>query len=86
MLREGNSKKAGIVTLYHGNYNFGGLLQAYALPTALEKYLGITAEQIDYACKWQEQPKDKPSLKNLINSIGYQFFSMLKKKNLQKRK
>ncbi|MDD7016125.1 MAG: polysaccharide pyruvyl transferase family protein, partial [Firmicutes bacterium] len=86
MLYEGKSEKAGIVTLYHGNHNFGGLLQAYALPTALEKYLGITAEQIDYACKWQEQPKDKPSLKNLINSIGYQFFSMLKKKNLQKRK
>ena len=86
MLYDGKSEKAGIVTLYHGNHNFGGLLQAYALPTALEKYLGITAEQIDYVYKWQEQSKDKPSLKNLINNIGYQFFSMLEKKNLQKRK
>ena len=46
MLREGTSEKAGIVTLYHGNYNFGGLLQAYALPAALEGSLNISAEQI----------------------------------------
>ena len=87
MLYEGKSEKAGIVTLYHGNHNFGGLLQAYALPTALEKYLGITAEQIDYVSKPQGQPKEKyePSLNNLINNIGYKFFTMLEKKNLQKR-
>ena len=45
-MRSENDKVA-IVTLFHGNYNFGGLLQAYALPVALEKYLEIAAEQID---------------------------------------
>lgn len=28
-------EKAGILTLYYENYNFGGLLQAYALPKIL---------------------------------------------------
>ena len=88
MLREGNSEKAGIVTLYHGNYNIGGLLQAYALPAALEGSLNISAEQIDYIFKWQERPAEKstPSLKNLINTMGYRFFTRLETKNLQKRK
>ena len=88
MLREGNSEKAGIVTLYHGNYNFGGLLQAYALPAALACFLNISAEQIDYIVKWQERPAEKstPSLKNLINTMGYRFFTRLETKNLQKRK
>ena len=43
-----DKKKIGIVTLYHGNYNFGGLLQAYALPNAIKNYIGLEAEQIDY--------------------------------------
>lgn len=47
-MHQGKSEKAGIVTLYHGNYNFGGLLQAYALPNAIKKYIGLEAEQIDY--------------------------------------
>lgn len=84
----GKSKKAGIVTLYHNNYNFGGLLQAYALPVALERYLGISAEQIDYAFKYQEQQKikNKISIKNIIYYIGEVFFTKSEKKNLQKRK
>ena len=61
MLREGNSEKAGIVTLYHGNYNFGGLLQAYALPAALEgstchrwveSTIECLAEQWKHQCGW----------------------------------
>ena len=43
--RISKNKKVGIITLYHGNYNFGGLLQAYALPVAIKKYLGIEAER-----------------------------------------
>ena len=84
----GKNKKVGIVTLYHKNYNFGGLLQAYALPVALEKYLGISAEQIDYVFQYQEQPKTKDtiSLINIINNIGYVFFTKLENKSLQKRK
>ena len=88
MLHQGKSEKAGIVTLYHGNYNFGGLLQAYALPVALERYLDIPAEQIDYVFKPQELAKSENS-KSFINAIyyfGYIFSTNLDKKNLQKRK
>lgn len=35
------SEKVAIITMYHGSCNFGGLLQAYALPAALEKHLQI---------------------------------------------
>lgn len=41
-------EKVGIITLYHKNYNFGGLLQAYALPLAIKKNFEMDAEQIDY--------------------------------------
>ena len=83
----GKSEKAGIVTLYHDNYNFGGLLQAYALPVALEKYLEISAEQIDYVFKAQEKPETKHtiSLINIIYYIGYVILTKIEKKSLQKR-
>lgn len=42
-----NKKKVAILTLYYQNYNYGGLLQAYALQKALTK-LGYQAEQISY--------------------------------------
>lgn len=84
----GKNEKVGIVTLYHDNYNFGGLLQAYALPVALKRYLEILAEQIDYVVSFQEQPKTKNtiSLKNIIYQIGYEFFTKLERKSLQRRK
>ena len=79
--------KVGIVTLYHGNYNFGGLLQAYALPTALEKYLGVSAEQIDYVFKPVfSKEKNTVSVLKIINSAGFMFFQILNKNNLNKRK
>lgn len=81
--------KVGIVTLYHGNYNFGGLLQAYALPAALEKYLGITAEQIDYVwCPEQEKEqkeKESVSLRKLVYLFGVYFFNRLEKRHLKHR-
>lgn len=40
-------KKIAILTLYYHNYNYGGLLQAYALQKSIEK-LGCQAEQISY--------------------------------------
>lgn len=40
-------KKTAILTLYYHNYNYGGLLQAYALQKAITK-LGYQAEQISY--------------------------------------
>ena len=64
--------KVGIVTLYHNNYNFGGLLQAYALPTALKKYLGIPAEQIDYLCN---NGKPITSSKYIKNRNSFVFVS-----------
>lgn len=87
MLCKGKNKKAGIVTLYHGNHNFGGLLQAYALPVAIERYLGIPAEQIDYDFKPQVQPiaKQAISIIGLLYSVEYKFFVILEKRNLKKR-
>ena len=38
-------KKVGIVTLYHNNSNYGGLLQAYALQKSID-YMGFDVEQI----------------------------------------
>lgn len=38
-------KKIGIVSLYYGNSNYGGQLQAFALPFVLKK-MGANAEQI----------------------------------------
>lgn len=40
-------KKTAILTLYYHNYNYGGLLQAYALQKAITE-LGYQAEQISY--------------------------------------
>lgn len=57
-----NHNKCGILTLYHNNYNMGGLLQAYALQNVLSK-LGYNAELItlDYlyqnALQIQSSPK-----------------------------
>ena len=39
--------KIGIISLCHKNYNYGGMLQAYALPKAFEK-IGVNAQQICY--------------------------------------
>ncbi|MCM1334431.1 MAG: polysaccharide pyruvyl transferase family protein [Bacteroides sp.] len=40
-------KKVAIVTLFHGNYNFGGQLQAYALQKVIAGY-GIECEVVNY--------------------------------------
>lgn len=45
-----NQKKIGILTLYHKNFNMGGLLQAYALQKSLKK-LGYDAEMIAFDYK-----------------------------------
>lgn len=39
--------KIGIISLCHKNYNYGGMLQAYALPKAFEK-IGVSSRQICY--------------------------------------
>ncbi|QEK18906.1 hypothetical protein LAJLEIBI_02929 [[Clostridium] hylemonae DSM 15053] len=40
-------EKCGIITLYHKNYNYGGILQAYAMVKIMGE-LGYDAEIIDY--------------------------------------
>lgn len=81
-------RKAGILTFYNQNYNFGGLLQAYALPTALKKYLGVSAEQIDfnYGSKLKNKEKEKVSLYNIIYKSGIAFFRFITSKKLKNRK
>lgn len=39
--------KVAILTLYYKNYNYGGILQAYALQNAIEN-MGYSSEQISY--------------------------------------
>lgn len=88
-------QRAGILTLYHENYNFGGLLQAYALPKVLKEYFKIEAEQIDYipATSTTGKKTQKKEKKNLfeycyqsIYQLGIIFFHTVCKNHLQQRK
>ena len=82
----------GIITFYHENYNFGGLLQAYALTTAIQKYFGLSAEQIDYALSIGRDNAASYShakvcrMGNPVYRLGIWFFSRLEHTNLSKRK
>lgn len=85
------NEKIGIITFYHQNLNFGGLLQAYALPRALKLYLDINAEQIDCVFIYSEdfmqsQKKKKRNIKGSLYQIEILFLSKLKQKNLNKRR
>ena len=88
------SKTVGIVTVYHKNYNFGGLLQAYALPVALKKYFDLEAEQIDYVDSYisdsDQNREEKLSLVmciyQFVYRIGILFFAKLNEKRLFQRK
>lgn len=88
-----NKNKVGIITTYHANYNFGGLLQAYALPKVLKDYFGIEAVQIDYIPTERktkdEENKKKGLYKYLYEKIykfGIFFFDKVNKNNLNRRK
>lgn len=86
--------KVGIITLYHANYNFGGLLQAYALPKVLKEYFELEAEQIDYIPIEQKlQNKIVGKKKNILQylyqmayNFGIVFFDILCRKKLKQRK
>lgn len=78
------NNKVGIVTLYHANYNFGGLLQAYALPKVLKEHFGIEAEQIDYVPTVQSVKEEQDNKKGIakcfyriIYNFGIFFFRKL---------
>ena len=72
-------KKTGILTLYYNNMNYGGLLQAFALPFVIQKHIGIPAEQIRYSHQNTGTDlctsKSKKSLS--IYQLGINFFSAL---------
>ena len=72
-------KKTGILTLYYNNMNYGGLLQAFALPFVIQKHIGIPAEQIRYSQQSTGTDlctsKSKKSLS--IYQLGINFFSAL---------
>ena len=66
--------KVGIVTLYYNNYNFGGLLQSYALPYVLENVYHLNAEQITYMLHQDDvlNVGDNKAEKKTVFQIGYQ--------------
>lgn len=91
--KKSEKNKVGIITLYHGNYNFGGLLQAYALPKVLKEYFGIEAEQINYVPTEQKIKKKKQGKNNILQylykivyNLGIVFFAGVHKKHLFQRK
>ena len=73
------NEKVGIITFYHQNLNFGGLLQAYALPIALKLYLDINAEQIDcvfiYSEDFMQSQKKKKKRNISLYQVGILVFS-----------
>lgn len=90
--RMSEKAKVGIITFYQDNYNYGGLLQAYALPTALQKYFGLYAEQIGYVMSFGEDAAARSSngkvfrIGNLIYRLGILFFRNVEHSNLSRRK
>ena len=72
-------KKVGIITFFYNNMNYGGLLQAFALPFVIQKHIGIPAEQIRYSQQNTDTDlctsKSKKSLS--IYQLGINFFSAL---------
>lgn len=84
-------EKAGILTLYYKNYNFGGLLQAYALPKILNNKFKIDAEQIRYSLDVEDKCEDKSENTRLkLDSIAYKMgiyvFSKMKERKIHARK
>ena len=61
------AKKIGILT-YHRAYNYGAVLQTYALQSAIQK-LDYNVEIIDYRCDYSENIGSEKSIKNIIKFI-----------------
>lgn len=60
-------KKIGIITMLYHNYNYGGVLQAFALQKAITK-LGYDVEQINY------DVAVKSSLSSKIDNLSFKEF------------
>lgn len=81
--------KAGILSLYYDNANYGGLLQAYAMTTALMK-IGICGEQICFNSSSTKNPLEGTELtkKEKIKKfgLGYVAFSVTLKWRQRRKK
>lgn len=93
MAREHTNRKpkVGIVTFYYQNHNFGGLLQAFALPKLLNERFDVTAEQVPYSLAFPNSRNQVPSPRhwapgNLIYKMGIAFFATLTRKSIDTRK
>jgi hypothetical protein len=75
-------KKAGIITLYYNNKNYGGLLQSFALVEAVKK-IGVYAKQISYD-RSGEKSAIIPSRKYRLKNNPVMFFKTLLKKRIGK--
>lgn len=63
-------RKLGIVTFYYESFNFGGVLQAYALVKYINTNFDVKAEQICYQYKLNEEKgMNKALLKERIKQI-----------------
>lgn len=74
--------RIGILTLYYGNHNFGGQLQAYALCKYLNHQKNVECEQITYEYK----EKTIPSIKSRLFSVYSYAFHLGAMIGLNKRK
>lgn len=73
--------------MYYENYNYGGLLQAYALPLVLGKELKIDAEQIRFSL-WVAEDSVKKSQSARLNTVyhmGIDCVSWLLRKKMHTR-
>ncbi len=73
-------KRVGIITLYNMNYNYGGILQAYALVKALNN-CGYYAEQIKYI----NRKVNKKSLIEIYKNYSWKEIIERLRKELLKR-
>lgn len=73
-------RKVGIITLFHGNINYGAVLQAYALCRVIGK-LGYDCEQIDFV-----YGNRRPYKKLLIRVINFRRLVKYIKRNREYQK
>lgn len=63
-------KRIGIMSFFYNSSNYGGLLQAYALTTFLNKYNNVCAEQICYeVVKNDSQKTEKRTIGRIIRGL-----------------
>ena len=65
-------KNIGIISLYHDNYNYGGMLQAFSLVYVLNKNKDVDAKQITYDFQSDVNPLRKTRMESFLRApYGY---------------